>query len=91
MKRKWNVILGTMLLVVACLFVSACASTDDADKQKDKANTEQGVTEDNKEDGTSMPDIEEHDDDYNWEEEESDGALIEDPDEGVIIEEDVLE
>lgn len=91
MRKKWNVILGTILLIVACLCMSACTASGDADGQKDKVNTEQGVTDDNKEDGTSMPDTEEHDDDYNWEEEETGGALIEDPEEGVIIEEDVLE
>lgn len=98
MRKKWNVILGTFLLIVACLCMSACTATDDGDEQKDKVNTEQDVnddnnvpdTEDTEDVGSSMPETEEYDDDYNWEE-ESDGTLIEDPEEELIPEDDLSE
>lgn len=92
MRKKWKVILGTTLLVAVCLSMSACTSSDDADEQKDKVNTEQDVTEDAKDDVSSMSDTESiDDDDETWEGEESDGALIEDPVEEEIIGEDDVE
>ena len=91
MRKKWNLILDTVLLIVACLCISACTVSSDDEKQNDTVNTEQDAEDDNNTTDAENTETEYTDDsDDVWEEEEE--TDLEEPvEEEILIEEDLTE
>lgn len=96
MRKKRNIFLVTTLLIMVCLCISACTSSEDA--QKDSVNSGQNIENDNNEADTDdtgkeayeMPDKDYLEDDEVELDEESEEEYLEGVDEEVGIPEDDL-
>lgn len=68
MRKRWSVILSTILVIVACLCMSACSSSKDVEETKDPVDVEQEEPEVSDEPFATIEDI----DDYEWDSSQDD-------------------
>lgn len=92
MKKKWNLILIAVLLVLTCVFLTACKTVDDAEGQDATINNEQtDSTEDVVSDEPIEYDADYAEDDEITDEDSSEEVIDEHEEETVIDEADNLE
>lgn len=97
MRKKWNMVLGVAILMIACLCMTACQVSSD-NEPKEPVNSEQNVEDDNNEadtdntgnDAYEMPDVDYLEDDETGLDEESEDDLTEVTEEEITVQEDDL-
>lgn len=97
MRKRRNIVLGVLVLMIACLCMTACQSSSD-DEKKESVNSEQNVEDDNgkadtdktEEDAYAMPDVDYLEDHETGLDEESEADMTDASEEEITVQEDDL-